>query len=65
MKKSEGLVRKFNVLLEGPVTIIDVLNRLPDGILKDIPFSKRDLAKAATDRFFVKVKKGPLQSSFQ
>ena len=45
------------MLKEGPVAIIDIFERLPDGILKDIQASKPDLVNAAVDRFFVKVKK--------
>ena len=42
---------------EGPVAIIDIFEKLSDGILKDIQASKPDLVNAAVDRFFVKVKK--------
>ena len=52
-----GSIRKFCMLKEGPVAIIDIFERLPDGILKDIQASKPDLVNAAVDRFFVKVKK--------
>ena len=52
-----GSIRKFCVLIEGPVAIIDVSERLQRSILNDIPFSKPDLANAAIGRFFEKVKK--------
>ena len=59
-----GSIRKFCMLMEGPVAIIDIFERLPDGILKDIQASKPDLVNASVDRFFVKVKKDQLQTSF-
>ena len=52
-----GSIRKFCMLQEGPVAIVDIFERLPDGILKDIQASKPDLVNTAVDRFFVKVKK--------
>ena len=52
-----GSIRKFCMLKEGPVAIIDIFEKLSDGILKDIQASKPDLVNAAVDRFFVKVKK--------
>ena len=50
-----GSIRKFCMLMEGPVAIIDIFE---SGILKDIQASKPDLVNASVDRFFVKVKKG-------
>ena len=43
--------------VEGPVAIVDIFERLQDGILKDVQTNKSDLVNAAVGQVFRKSEK--------